>query len=192
MIQIEIDSVVFAELSKRATGFNVTPNDVLRQILNVSAQSPANSDVFIQSSIIEYIKSQEFQSHREAIDRYLHVLGWLGIQHSENFSKIASTFQRGKRRYFAENETDILSSGDGISAKRIPKSNFWALVTLDNKTKRLILENFLEVLNYQNEDIRQVLSHIPDSNIRRNRSRTSDLLEKYLQKTGLGAPADHG
>src|SRR5438046_8953216 len=94
MQTIQIDDQVFAELSHRATGFHVAPNDVLRRILNLqtpaspqphpSPQPPASMPV--ASTLPEFIGSERFQRHHQTIDRFLAILGWLHSADPKRFS----------------------------------------------------------------------------------------------------------
>ena len=181
MNTIEIDDQVFAELARRATGFHATPNDVLRRILELPArtlQLPSESQPrprVLANTIAEFIRSERFQRNRQAVDRYLAILGWLHSVQPSEFGEVALKFRRGARAYFAKSEKEILHSGDGVSARQIPQSPFWALTTLDNKTKRLALEGVLQELGYSSIDINLVLAELPDSGIRRNHSRSQFL-----------------
>jgi negative regulator of replication initiation len=180
MHSIQIDDQVFAELARRVTGFNVTPNDVLRRILDIpTASSPQPLAKSVEplpgvpapQTITEFIRSERFQRHHQTIDRFLVVLGWLHATHPKQFADAALGFQRGKRLYFAKSEKDILDNGENVTAKPIPQSPFWALTTLDNKSKRLVLEDILRALSYARGDINIVLAELPDSGIRRSHDR---------------------
>ncbi len=85
---------------------------------------------------------------------------------------MALAFRRGTRRYFAKSEREILQSGEGITAKPIPQSPFWVLTTLDNKSKRIVLEDMLRALGYSRSDINLVVAELPDSGIRRSHARS--------------------
>ncbi len=178
MNSIEIDDQVFAELARRAYGFHVTPNHVLRRILDLPAPSaqplaatqppPAS----VASTVTEFIKSDRFQRHHQAVDRYLVVLGWLHSAHPKQFADAVLIFHRGSRVYFAKSEKEILESGDGVTARQIPQSPFWTLTTLDNRSKRLVLEDMLRALGYSRNDICLVHAELPDSGIRRSHGRS--------------------
>lgn len=180
MKSIQIDDHVFAELARHATGFNVTPNDVLRRILNLTtpalpsvmklADNPSSS-AQIPQALTEFVKSEQFQRHQQTVDRFLVILGWLHTAHPKEFVAAALGFRRGKRLYFAKSEKEILESGEGVTAKPIPQSPFWALTTLDNKSKRLVIEDILRTLGYSPGDINLVLAELPDSGIRRSHDR---------------------
>jgi negative modulator of initiation of replication len=114
------------------------------------------------------MRSERFQRHHQAVDRYLVILGWLHLTHPKQFADAALKFHRGSRAYFGRSEKEILESGDGVTAKQIPQSPFWTLTTLDNKSKRLVLEDILRALGYSSSDINLVLAELPDSGIRRS------------------------
>ena len=179
MKSIEIDDQVFGELARRATVFHVTPNDVLRRILNLvgtgtpqaaiaTSQPPASLPM--DATLVEFVRSDRFQRHNQAINRLLAILGWLSAAQPKRFADAALSFKRGKRLYFAKCRQEIEQSGDGIIAKAIPQSPLWVLATLDNKSKRIIVEDILNALSYSREDINIILAELPDSDIRRRHS----------------------
>ncbi len=183
MNSIEIDDQVLAELSLRATGFHVTPNDVLRRILDFKAPaspqplatpiaSPQPAAPPLPPTLLQFLESERFQRHHQAVDRYLVILAWLHSAQPKQFAEAALGFQRGSRHYFARSERAILESAVGSTAKPIPQSPFWALTTLDNKSKRIVLEDILRALSYSRGDIKLVLAELPDSGIRRNHARS--------------------
>jgi negative modulator of initiation of replication len=175
---IEIDDQVFAELSQRATGFHVTPNDVLRRILNLSmpavpraARTGVATPAPAASTLVEFIRSDRFQRHRQAVDRFLAILGWLHGAHRIQFVDVVLGFRRGKRLYFAKSQEEIEESGRGITARPIPESQIWVLTTLDNKSKRIIIEDVLQELSYSRNDINLAVAELPDSDIRRRHAK---------------------
>jgi negative modulator of initiation of replication len=184
MLQIAIDSQVHAELSRRAIGFNVTPNDVLRQILNLPqiggsiVSTPASPPaVSLPSTLTGFLQSERFQRHNQAVDRYLVLLSWLHTTHGDDFVNAALKFRRGSRPHFARAENDIVSKAQGSTARQIPQCPIWALTTLDNKSKRLVWESILTALSYSRSEISAALAELPDSGIRRGQNRiVADLL----------------
>jgi negative modulator of initiation of replication len=182
MHSIEIDDQVLTELSRRATGFHVTPNDVLRRLLNLGASSQASPSVApngttpppgaIPSTLAEFVRSERFRRHHQAVDKFLAILGWLHHTHPKQFAEVAGAFRRGSRRYFAKSEREILQSGEGVTAKPIPQSPLWVLTTLDNKSKRIVLEDVFRALGYSRSDINLAVAELPDSGIRRSHARS--------------------
>lgn len=176
-----LEDDVVAGLKGRAMGFNLTPNDVLRQILalpvcvarpTVKHAVPSQPPVSVTKAFTlpEFIKSERFQRHRQAIDRFLAILSWLHSTHPKQFADVVLGFRRGKRLYFGRSKQEVEQSGDGITAKAIPQSPFWVLATLDNKSKRVVLEDVLHALNYSRVDINTAVVELPDSDIRRRRA----------------------
>jgi negative modulator of initiation of replication len=179
MHTIEIDEQVLAELARRATGFHVTPNDVIRKVLQLDPRpagpTPSNgaaSSATLPATLPEFLHSERFRTYHQAVDKFLAILGWLHHAHPKQFSDVALAFRRGSRRYFAKSEREILQGGEGVTAKPIPQSPFWVLTTLDNKSKRLVVEDVLRALGYSRGDINVALAELPDSGIRRNHSRS--------------------
>ena len=83
-------------------------------------------------------------------------------------------FRRGTRAYFANSKTEIESKGVNVNAVPIHGTKFRALVTLDNRTKRLVVEDILRTMGYSSADIELAIAQLPDSGIRRRRT-----LENY-------------
>ena len=178
---IEIDNQIFEELSRRATGFHVSPNDVLRKILKLPGSEARQPNGMREPpgieanapTLLELIRSSRFQQYHQTVDRFLAILEWLHARDPEGFGRVALNFHRGIRRYFGKSQQEIEESGGGITAKPIPASPFWVLTTLDNKSKRIVIEDLLNGLNYSRSDIEVVKMELPDSNIRRRRKPTS-------------------
>lgn len=195
---IEIDDKVFAELSRRATGFNVTPNTVIRRVLNLldtPDHSSENRPILAQSTahqtpnrgsrsgLVEFVQGDRFQDHSQAIDRFLMLLGWLHLTHKSEFADVALGFRKGNRVYFAKSQKGVEQSGVGITAKPIPQSPYWVLTTLDNKSKRNVVEDLLRHLKYPRGDINLVLAELPDSGIRRGQGSLGPIDELARQYT---------
>ena len=184
MHSIQIDEEVFAQLSRNAVGFNVSPNDVLRRILKLSitgssdptGKSPRDNHETTADTLLDFVRSPRFQQSHQAVDRFLSILGWLHRRDAERFADIALSFHRGSRRYFGKSKGEVEQSGEGITAKPIPQSPFWVLTTLDNKSKRMIVEDVLRALDHPRNDINLILAELPDSNIRRRRQAILDTL----------------
>jgi negative modulator of initiation of replication len=177
MHTIDIDDQVMIELSRRAIGFHVTPNDVLRRILNlhvpqVSLLRTPPASPGIPATLPEFLKSERFRRHHQAVDKFLAILGWLHHTRPKQFAEVALAFRRGSRRYFAKSEREILHSGDGVTAKPIPQSPFWVLTTLDNKSKRIVLEDLMRALGHSASDISLAILELPDSGIRRSHAQS--------------------
>ena len=103
MHTIEIDDEVFNELSRQATGFHVTPNDVLRRLLNLATPSVARttsasngapwSSAAIPPTLPDFIRSERFGRHHQAVDKFLASDGFI--------TRIQNSFRRWHSRFGA-------------------------------------------------------------------------------------------
>jgi negative regulator of replication initiation len=163
---LSIDDDLFLEIDKLATGI-FTHSDVIRKLLSKSpgqkdtAQtSSANTILAPKGSVGEFVQGAQYKAIRKTGDRYLMVLGWIHKNRPEEFLKIEG-YQRGRRKYFATSEKAITQSGQGpIKAKQIPKSQFWALVTLDSQSMRGVLVDVLRLTGFQPNEISAVAQTI--------------------------------
>ena len=186
MYSINIDDDVLGELDRRARGLNRTPNDVLRSILELgpvtSVLIPPQPLQLVTippalESLAGFLNSDRFQRYNQSVDRFLAILAWLYTQDADRFAVALGDFHRGKRLYFAKTEKEILDSGENVTAKPIPNSPFWALTTLDNRSKRIVIEDLLRASGSSREDIELAMSELPDSGIRRSHRHRKFLAE---------------
>ena len=180
MKTIAIDEEVFGELQRRVQGFNESPNDVLRKVLKLSDGGSDNKPESPRtplppSPILEMVGSSEYWTRPTAVDQYLYILFWLYQRHRDDFPRIEK-FGSGKRVYFSKDQNRILTTGKSVTAKPIPKSPYWALVTLDNPRKRMIIIDILRLLGYSDSEADAVARTIEDSGRRRGRSGYSGTL----------------
>ena len=167
---ITVEEDVFTEVDKLATG-PFSHSDVIRKLLNLNASrssiDPSKTEPVSAAtqhdSIIAFVQSPEYRRNYKGIDKYLAVLSWLYKHRPSEFAKVEN-FRRGSRVHFARSQKAIEESGNGaIHAKRIPDTPVWALSTLDNRTKRVILADMLHAVGFQQDEIRIVVGTIPDS-----------------------------
>ena len=171
MRTIEVDDEVFSRLADQAVGFHVVPNDVLRRILGLTGPTQklavSSTKTDSESSLAAFIGSVKFQQITQAVDRFLVLLAWAYMAKPDEFARVVSEFQRGQRRYFGRSQEEIENSGEGIKAKQIPNSPFWVLTTLDNRTKRSVLEDVLRRVGYSAGETNLAKAQLPDTDMRR-------------------------
>jgi len=166
---IQIDQQVYDSIARRTFLANLTPNDVLRQILQLSTPidvepppvpKPTGSSS-TASSLNEFLTGK-----LKAIDRYLAILEWLHARESERFAQVVLGFQCGTCVYFAMSQAEVERSGKGATAKPIPGSPFWALTKLGNPRKKSVVTRLLRSLGYPHSEINLVLAELPGKGIR--------------------------
>jgi negative regulator of replication initiation len=170
-ININIDDALFLEIEKRTTP-DFDHNDVIQKLLKKALlpSQPTNpskpkSDPSVipsaKNSIVSFVESPEYKV-LSGINKYLAVLGWLHKYRANDFEKVES-YRRGNRVYFGKSQRQVEESGENIAAKQIPGSSVWTLATLDNRAKRGLLADVLQLCNFQSGEINIVIDTIPDS-----------------------------
>lgn len=161
MREIKVDDSVYIALEGRASGFSKTPNDVLRSLLGIDrTESRPQSAAATLDALATYVESPDYKALRGAEDRYLAVLGRLYALHQVHFQKLAA-YGRGTRPYFADSEKKIKTAADYAGAKRIPDTPYFAMTTLDNKSKRKVLAYALELCGYSPSTVAKVIATLP-------------------------------
>lgn len=171
MKTIDIDDEVYQALEKRAIGFNLNPNEVIKRLLasqpKVEAQqdhSPtANGQI---SPIVELVQSSEYL-RGVAKDRYFNILHFLYRADQSQFERL-NGFRAGSRVQISKNKQEIENSGVSTQPQQLVGTPFWVSSNLSNGRKRAILEILLRDFRYTDDIIRIVLRTIPDSGIRRS------------------------
>jgi negative regulator of replication initiation len=162
MKTIQIDDVLFAEIDNRTGLGTFTHSEVIRKLLHLNSslakessknEYACNLDQPPVRSIVPLLQSPEYRAKWKGIDKYLGVLSFLYESYPTDFERVIEEFTRGNRVYFGKSRDVVERGGNGaIHAKRIPKCPFWALATLDNKSKSDILTQILIRLNFQRPD----------------------------------------
>jgi negative regulator of replication initiation len=170
-LHITVDDGLFEEIEKRTT-VDFDHGDVVQKLLKkalmlpqqkTASESMQNSKPasLRKDNIVSFVQSPDYKV-LSGINRYLAVLGWLHKNRPEEFKKIEN-YRKGNRVYFGKSQQQVEESGDGITAKQIPDSNLWALSTLDNRAKRGLIEDILQLCNFQPSEVNAVVNSIPDS-----------------------------
>jgi negative regulator of replication initiation len=168
-LNINIDDDLFTEIEKRTT-VDFDHNDVVQKLLRKALTPLPNmpkpnlelsQSTSAKNSIVSFIQSPEFKI-ASGINKYLGILAWVNENRPKEFRKIED-YRRGNREYFGKTQRQVEDSGKGIKAAQIPRSNIWALTTLDNRAKRSLLEDLLHLFNFPPGEINAVVSALPDS-----------------------------
>lgn len=173
MKTIEVSDEIYTELAERVMRSNRTLAEVLNNLLGIADPEPLlavssglnspNQD----EPLMKFITSPEYKLEHSGIGKYLSIFGWLQ-KHEPNRFQAIEKYQRGKRVYFSKNPKQIAESGKGISVKRIPGTEHYAMVTMDNPTKRRVMGELLSAMGYSKALCNKVAETIVDSGITRS------------------------
>ena len=178
-IQIEIDEEVYAAIEQNARGLNQKPNNILRRVFQmepISGKAPSLKRAATGGLLDAYLQSDEYLKISTADEKYLCLVGWLFRSHPK-LKESLHNFSLRTRILFSKDRKTIEGSAEGGVVKPIPDVEFFAMVTLDNRSKRKIITKVLVMSGYDDPQIQRVLKTLPDSGIRRgNNSFLHELL----------------
>ena len=170
MHTIQVDDGVLKALEAQVSGFGQTPNDVLRRLLDLDGgTTAAPSHAAVKDPVLKLLESPSFLALSEAEERYLAILGVLYSNHRTHFSRL-ETYGKGKRPYFARSTEAIKAAAPYAGAKAVPNSPYFALTTLDNASKRKVLQKALTMFGYRASTTSKATATIPS----RTRSGSGD------------------
>jgi len=169
MAHIEIDEEVLTRLESEVHGFNQTPNDVLRRILGLNGQTGTNGSLapttqtrpeaeVSSSALGQLLASSEYRVLTKTVGRYLKVLSWLRRQHTEDFDRVLGDYKLGSRVLLSRDRKEIEQTGKHVTVKALPGITppYFAMVTLDDNRKKVILSQILALFGYSVSDINAV------------------------------------
>ena len=99
-----------------------------------------------ETAFLNFLKSPDFLSEANPTEGFLLILSYLCKRHGELFDRVPTIFG-GKRKNIARSEGE-LGNGNGVRAKRIPDTKFWADTNNDTDRKGVILARVLRRLGY--------------------------------------------
>jgi len=173
MITIQIDDDVYQSLSGLVKGFNETPNDVIRRLVDGVNGAKASSETKVESislagsdsgdeELTQLISSLDFETG-DNIKRYFSILQLLYNRSPGNFEKLLNyRRKRGKRINFAKDPSVIEKSGNSTQPKALTGTPFYVLTNLDNKSKRTILDQIMPRFGFRKIDIQNMKQALPD------------------------------
>ena len=184
MKTIEIENSVFQALARKAVGFGVTPNDVIKTLLNEESPNaglaqpnpspgPANEPKTDREThpLAVLVDSPDYM-RRDCKGRYFAVLQFLYENDKGEFAKL-DNYRKGSRVQISTNKDAIEKSGRNTWPQILDGTPYWVLTNLSNYRKRDILDDILRILRYPNDVITLVVNSIPDVGNAR-------LLRKYV------------
>ena len=170
MKTIEIDDDVYSALAHHVQGFNESPNDVIGRLIQQTGIEKVTSEAKPQerasgetkTELEGLIESAEFR-RLDAIGRYLAILESLYHLSPATFEKLGAYRRKGGRRVnFSRQMAEIEKSGNSTGPQKIPRTPFYVLTNLDNRSKRKILGDILPEFGFKVPQISAIQKALPD------------------------------
>ncbi len=154
MKQISISNEVFDALQQRVSGFNQSPNSIIAALLEADTQEIIPDS---ETPILEFLESSDFRASFTDANKYLNLLAWVYQNHETDFRDFIHK-QSSRRRYFSLSRDEIINACKHNQARQIPGTQYWAIMNIDQATKKRFLKRILVFMGYHNSVIESAVS----------------------------------
>ena len=158
MKTINIADDIYDHLVKNTREIAEDASSILRRLLRLPTPASAftplagRSEQSPNGAVAECLNHPRFHVERDAVGRFLFLLGWLHQKHSDKFARVLEITGR-RRKYFARSADELEESGTSVNPQKIPNSNIWVITNNDTPKKRRMLSDVMRLLGYGPGDI---------------------------------------
>jgi hypothetical protein len=146
MKSVELRDETYEALQRLAAERKLTPDELVAQLLQ-GDRRPAGGD-----QLLSYLEGADFQTLNDATERYLGLLAWCARNHAFDFADFVS-HQESSYRYLMLSRDEILEVRAHNHARQIDGTQFWAVMTIDERTKRRFVRRLLEFVGCRDESV---------------------------------------
>jgi negative modulator of initiation of replication len=162
MKTIDVSDEVHAALQRLAEELHQTPADVLASLLRVPSSAPATE------SIVAFVLGPRLRAKTSHADRYLALLGWIAAQHGPEFSEFIRS-EVGSSPFLSLGRDEVVAACRRNLSCQIEGTQYWAVMNIDDATKRRFLGRVLEFIGYREAAIDLVCAALGLGSVRRGR-----------------------
>ncbi len=149
MKTVEFSDETYAALQRLATARNLTLDELLAALLR-EGRPPLDSD-----NLFLFLVGAEFRALTEPTERYLALLAWCATNHAGDFGDFISRQESG-HRYLMLSRDEIQEVRAHNHARQIDGTQFWAVMTIDPRTRRRFVRRLLEFIGCRDETVAEV------------------------------------
>ena len=146
MPKLELSDDAYAALVRLAAAKNLSPAELIATL--VDGERPALAG----DLLLFHLTSPEFTRLDDPIDRYLALLAWCARNYACDFADFIAHQESG-RYYLAWNRDEINEARARNHARQIDGTQFWAVMTIDDATKRRFVRRMLEFIGCHDETV---------------------------------------
>ena len=150
MKNVELSDEAYAALQRLAAAKNVSATEVLTAMLGADRQPLAGDNLLF------HLVSAEFTALSDPIERYLALLAWVAKNYSCDFADFIEHQESGLR-YLMLNRDEIHEVRERNHARQIDGTQFWAVLTIDDATRRRFVCRLLEFIGCHDETVTQAI-----------------------------------
>ena len=148
MKKVELSDEAFSALQQLATAKNLSPAELIATLVGAD-RPPLAGD-----NLLFYLTRGEFTAQPDPTARYLALLSWVARNYACDFADFISHQESG-RRYLMLNREEVNEVRSHNHAVQIDGSQYWAVMTIDDTTKRRFTCRLLEFIGCHDETVVQ-------------------------------------
>jgi hypothetical protein len=146
MKSVELRDETYETLQSLAAERKLSPDELVAALLQ-SSRRPACSDL-----LLSFLEGADFQALSDATERYLGLLSWCARNHAGDFADFVS-HQESSYRYLMLSRDEFLEVRAHNHARQIDGTQFWAVMSIDERTKRRFVRRLLEFIGCRDESV---------------------------------------
>jgi len=150
MKRIDLSDDAFSALQSLAAGRHLTPAEFIAAMVGLQPSLLGGDQLLL------YLASEEFGALPDPSARYLALLAWVARNHAGDFSDFIS-HQASGRRYLMLSREEVQAVRQHNEAVPIAGSPYWAVMSIDDATKRRFVARLLEFIGCHEATIGQGL-----------------------------------
>jgi hypothetical protein len=146
MKKVELSEEIHAALQRLAAAKNLSPAELIATLVDPARPALAGD------TLLFYLAGADFSRLTGATDRYLALLAWCAQNYATDFADFISHQESG-RHYLAWNRDEINEARARNQARQIDGTQFWAVMTIDDETRRRFVCRLLEFIGCHDETV---------------------------------------
>ena len=150
MKKLELSDEAYEALQRLAAAKNLSPSDLVAALLG-AGRPPLAGD-----HLLFFLAGAEFAALADPTSRYLGLLAWCARNYAGDFADFIM-HQESALHYLMFNRDEINEVRARNHARQIDGTQFWAVLTIDDATKRRFVSRLLEFVGCHDETVIQAL-----------------------------------
>jgi len=148
MKEVELSDEAHQALLRLAAARNLTPAELLAALL-AGPPPPLTGD-----NVLFFLSGAEFTALADPTERYLALLAWVARNHAYDFADFISHQESG-RRYLMLDHAEVNAVRAHNHARQLADTPYWAVLAIDDATKRRFVGRLLEFIGCHDETVAQ-------------------------------------
>lgn len=143
---VDVDDETYAALERLAAAKNLTPAELIAALVG-GDRPPLGGD-----HLLFYLAGSDFPAQADPTERYLALLAWCAKNYATDFADFISHQESGLR-YLMLNREEVNEVRSRNHARQIDGTQFWAVMAIDDATRRRFVCRLLEFIGCHDETV---------------------------------------